>query len=147
MHWSKTNAIALRLEAVFTNDCTFRTKEKSLIVNSFGVQNAVKCDFTKLYYGFQATGNPLLTQISRKWVWHKLITSVLVQEMQIFFRGTLIRPPQLLNCQWNSCDIDDCQMLKYQSSQSYKVWNLLDLSFWSWGSWEYACLCFWWLIF
>ena len=38
-------------------------------------------------------------------------------------------PTQLLNCQWNSCDIDDCQMLKYQSSQSYKVLHLLDLSF------------------
>ena len=28
---------------------------------------------------------------------------------------------QLLNCQWNSSDFDTCQMLKYQSSQSYKV--------------------------
>ena len=58
-----------------------------------------------------------------------------------------IGPTQLLNCQWNSCDIDDCQMLKYQSSQSYKVLHLLDLSFWSWTSWEYVCLWFWWLIF
>ena len=24
---------------------------------------------------------------------------------------------QLLNCQWNSSGIDDCQMLKYQSSK------------------------------
>ena len=24
---------------------------------------------------------------------------------------------QLLNCQWNSSDIDTCQMLKYQSSE------------------------------
>ena len=40
-----------------------------------------------------------------------------------------IGPTQLLNCKWNSCDIDDCQMLKYQSSQSYKVLHLLDLSF------------------
>ena len=56
-------------------------------------------------------------------------------------------PTQLLNCQWNSCDIDTCQMLKYQSSQPYKVLHLLDLSFWSWTSWEYVCLWFWWLIF
>ena len=33
-------------------------------------------------------------------------------------------PTQLLNCQWNSSGIDDCQVLKYQSSQSYKVKHL-----------------------
>ena len=32
-----------------------------------------------------------------------------------------IRPTQLLNCQWNSSGIDGCQVMKYQSSQSYKV--------------------------
>ena len=57
------------------------------------------------------------------------------------------RRTQLLNCQWNSSDIDTCQRLKYQSSQSYNVYYLLDLSFWSWGSREYVCLWFWWLIF
>ena len=41
----------------------------------------------------------------------------------------LIGPTQLLNCQWNSCDIDMFQILKYQSSQPYKVLYLLDLSF------------------
>ena len=30
---------------------------------------------------------------------------------------TLIGSTQLLNCQWNSSDIDTCQMLKYQSSE------------------------------
>ena len=30
---------------------------------------------------------------------------------------THIRRTQLLNCQWNSSDIDHCQVLKYQSSE------------------------------
>ena len=31
------------------------------------------------------------------------------------------RPTQLFNCKWNSSGIDGCQVMKYQSSQSYKV--------------------------
>ena len=54
----------------------------------------------------------------------------------------VIGSTQLLNCQWNSSDIDTCQVLKYQSSQSYKVWHLWDLLFWLWGSLEYVCLWF-----
>ena len=35
------------------------------------------------------------------------------------------RAPQLLNCQWNSSGIDDCQVLKYQSSviQIYLIYH------------------------
>ena len=32
---------------------------------------------------------------------------------------SLNRPTQLLKCQWNSNGIDDCQVLKRQSTQSY----------------------------
>ena len=35
----------------------------------------------------------------------------------------VFRPTQLLNCQWNASGIDDCQVLKYYSSLSYKALN------------------------
>ena len=34
------------------------------------------------------------------------------------FNESIIRLTQLLNRQWNSSGIDDCPMLKYQSSES-----------------------------
>ena len=36
---------------------------------------------------------------------------------ETFFRFSHNRLTQLLNCQWNSSGIDDCQVLKYQTSE------------------------------
>ena len=53
----------------------------------------------------------------------ELALCVLAQEMGFLHSGipvildVLNGSTQLLNCQWNSSDIDTCQMLKYQSSE------------------------------
>ena len=52
--------------------------------------------------------------------WGSNEVNVVVFELIVFRQNSELGDlgsTQLLNCQWNSSDIDTCQMLKYQSSE------------------------------
>ena len=107
-------------------------------------------------------------QVIENWTLHQKVIVGLLSGVNIFLKilNYSLLPPKLYPniiiifnwlsvqfcllqgyCQWNFCGIDNCQVLKYQSLQSYKVLHLSYLSFWSWVAWEYVYLWFWWLIY
>ena len=105
---------------VFDNNTTILTNNKKPTDQPVHFE---RLDVSHTWNHTQPIGTPwpLLVCLKYPW-WKKLILwcSVWLRAhrfLSLFSSVIDIRPTQLLDCQWNSSGIEDCQVLKHQSSE------------------------------